>query len=95
MGGAVKKSLWLAALWFGVLASAIGVVHSTHQSRSLTAQLVQMQKAQDELRFERERLLIERGAFSAYSRIEQAAREELDMRMPTEDERILVDASGK
>lgn len=72
------------------MVSALGVVYTTQQSRALTAQLEQAQRHRDELRYEQERLLLERGAWSAYSRIEQVAREQLDMRAPTPDERILV-----
>ena len=72
------------------MVSALGVVHTTQQSRVLTAQLEKAQHHRDELRYEQERLLLERGAWSAYSRIEQVAREKLDMRAPTPAERVLV-----
>lgn len=73
-----------------VMVSALGVVHTTQQSRALTAQLEQAQRYRDELRYEQERLLLERGAWSAYSRIEQVARDKLKMRAPKPAERILV-----
>ncbi|MBB5212169.1 cell division protein FtsL [Microbulbifer hydrolyticus] len=80
----------LTALWMLLMVSALGVVHTTQQSRALTAKLEQAQRHRDELRYEQERLLLERGAWSAYSRIEQVAREELNMRAPTPAERVLV-----
>ncbi|MCK7595898.1 cell division protein FtsL [Microbulbifer sp. CAU 1566] len=82
----------LAGLWGLLMVSALGVVHTTQQSRALTAKLEQAQRHRDELRYEQERLLLERGAWSAYSRIEQMAKEKLDMRAPTPAERILVPA---
>ncbi|WP_237066200.1 cell division protein FtsL [Microbulbifer guangxiensis] len=85
-----KRGLLLAGLWLGVIASALSVVHTTHRSRTLTAELVDAQKERDELRFEQERLLLEKGAWSAYGRIEQVAREKLNMHMPESDERVLV-----
>lgn len=85
----------LAGLWILVMASSLGVVHTTQQSRALTAKLEQAQRHRDELRYEQERLLLERGAWSAYSRIEQLAREELKMRAPTPAERVLVTAEHK
>jgi len=85
------KSL-LVGLWLLVMVSALGVVHTTQQSRSLTAKLEQAQRHRDELRYEQERLLLERGAWSAYSRIEAVARDKLDMRAPTPEERVLVPA---
>lgn len=72
------------------MVSALGVVHTTQQSRVLTAQLEQAQRHRDELRYEQERLLLERGAWSAYSRIEQVAKGQLNMRAPTQAERVLV-----
>ncbi|AOS98742.1 Cell division protein FtsL [Microbulbifer aggregans] len=85
-----KRGLMLAGLWLGVIASALAVVHTTHRSRTLTAALVDAQKERDELRFEQERLLLEKGAWSAYGRIEQVARKKLNMHMPDSDERVLV-----
>jgi cell division protein FtsL len=86
----LNRGLLLVGLWLAVIASALAVVHTTHRSRVLTAELVQAQKARDELRFEQERLLLEKGAWSAYGRIEQVAQEKLNMHMPESDERVLV-----
>ncbi|WP_244506146.1 cell division protein FtsL [Microbulbifer marinus] len=80
----------MALLWLATIASALAVVQTTQRSRELTAQLVQAQKTRDELRYEQERLLLEKGAWSAYSRIEKVAREELNMHVPAPDERVLV-----
>jgi len=87
-----KKLLPVVALWLAAIASALAVVHSTQRSRELTAQLMQAQKERDELRYEQERLLLEKGAWSTYSRIEKVAREELNMHVPAPDERVLVPA---
>lgn len=92
----VRGNKWLlAGLWILVMVSSLGVVHTTQQSRALTAKLEQAQRHRDELRYEQERLLLERGAWSAYSRIEQVAREELNMRAPTPAERVLVNGRRK
>ncbi|WP_295798851.1 cell division protein FtsL [uncultured Microbulbifer sp.] len=80
----------LVGLWLLVMVSALGVVHTTQESRALTARLEQAQRHRDELRYEQERLLLERGAWSAYSRIEQVAKDKLDMRAPKPAERVLV-----
>ncbi|WGL17946.1 cell division protein FtsL [Microbulbifer bruguierae] len=80
----------LLVVWSLLMVSALGVVHTTQQSRELTAQLEQAQRHRDELRYEQERLLLERGAWSAYSRIEQVAKDKLKMRAPTPAERVLV-----
>ncbi|MFI2812604.1 MULTISPECIES: cell division protein FtsL [Microbulbifer] len=85
-----RRMLIVAFLWVATLVSALGVVHTTQSSRALTAELVQAQKQRDELRYEQERLLLERGAWSAYSRIEREARDKLGMRAPEAGERIIV-----
>lgn len=86
----MSGKLTVALLWLAVVASALAVVHSTQRSRALTAQLVEAQKTRDELRYEEERLLLERGAWSAYNRIEKVAREDLNMRVPAPSERVLI-----
>lgn len=88
-----KNKGLLAGLWLLLMISALAVVHTTQESRALTAKLEQAQHHRDELRYEQERLLLERGAWSAYSRIEQVAREKLNMRAPTPSERVLVTSS--
>lgn len=87
-----RRKLLLALLWLGTMASALAVVYTTQHSRTLTAELVRAQKERDELRYEQERLLLEKGAWSAYSRIEKVAREKLNMHVPAPDERVLVPA---
>lgn len=82
--------LLLAGLWLALIASALGVVDTTQRSRTLTAQLGEAQRRGDELRFEQERLLLELSAWSAYSRIEQLAREKLQMQVPAASEQVLV-----
>ncbi|GAB2878287.1 cell division protein FtsL [Microbulbifer echini] len=87
-----RSLLALAALWVAAIASALAVVYSTQRNRELTAELGRAQKARDELRYEQERLLLERGAWSAYSRVEKVAREGLKMHMPSPSEQVLVPA---
>ncbi|BBM02323.1 cell division protein FtsL [Microbulbifer sp. GL-2] len=85
-----KTLVGLGCLWLAAITSALSVVYSTQHSRELTAELGRAQKAQDELRYEQERLLLERGAWSAYSRVEKVAREELKMHVPTPSDQVLV-----
>ena len=87
-----RRRLLIAVLWLSSLLSALAVVYTTQHSRVLTVQLVEAQKTRDELRYEQERLLLEKGAWSAYSRIEKVAREKLKMHVPAPDERVLVPA---
>ena len=85
-----RRKLLLTLLWLAAMVSALAVVQTTQRSRTLTAQLMEAQKKRDELRYEQERLLLEKGAWSAYSRIESVARKKLDMHVPAPDERVLV-----
>lgn len=88
--GQYGKFLLLAGLWLALVISALAVVNTTQRSRVLTAQLGDAQRQRDELRFEQERLLLEFSAWSAYNRIEQVAREKLDMQVPSITEQVLL-----
>ncbi|WHI48291.1 cell division protein FtsL [Microbulbifer sp. VAAF005] len=85
-----KALLGVGVMWIAVILSSLSVIHTTQQSRELTAELGKAQKAHDELRYEQERLLLEKSAWSAYSRVEHVAREKLKMHMPAPSEQVLV-----
>ncbi|MFS1524909.1 cell division protein FtsL [Microbulbifer sp. 2304DJ12-6] len=85
-----KTLIGAGLLWLATLVSALTVVYSTQLSRELTAELGKAQKNRDELRYEQERLLLEKGAWSAYGRVEKVAREALGMHVPAPAEQVLV-----
>ncbi|WP_444930034.1 cell division protein FtsL [Microbulbifer sp. SSSA002] len=85
-----KALLGVGVMWIGVIVSSLSVIHTTQHSRELTAELGKAQKNHDELRYEQERLLLEKSAWSAYSRVEQVAQEKLKMHMPAPAEQVLV-----
>ena len=71
-----------AVLILGVLVSSIAVVELRHNSRILFAELQTLQTERDELNIEWGKLLLEEGAWSQHRRIEQMARQRLDMSTP-------------
>ncbi|MDP5208977.1 cell division protein FtsL [Microbulbifer sp. 2205BS26-8] len=85
-----KALIGVGLLWLATLVSALAVVYSTQLGRELTAELGKAQKTRDELRYEQERLLLEKGAWSAYGRVEKVAREKLGMHVPAPAEQVLV-----
>lgn len=73
-----------------LVASALGVVYVTHLNRQLYARLQELQKDQDVLDSEYERLLLEQSAWADYSRVEKLTKNELEMKMPREDDVVVV-----
>ena len=86
----VLSRMVVAAL--GVLAfiSAIAVVWSRHETRSLFIQLQQLNAQRDGLDIAWGQLKIEQSAWSTHGRVEQAARADLKMVIPKPEEVRLV-----
>lgn len=80
---ATRAALVLVVL---VLASAIAVVHASHKTRTLFGELEALRLGHDDLLERQGRLLLERSTFSAYSRVERLASEELGMHIPELDD---------
>ena len=70
--------------------SAFFVSFSSHQARELYRDLHIIQKKRDDLDFEYQKLILERGAFADYSRITDLAKKELNMRTPLTDELVVL-----
>lgn len=73
-----------------VLASALGLVYSKHQSRKLFVHLQALQMNRDELNIEWGRLLLEQSTLATPARVERIARERLGMRPPTPETIVIV-----
>lgn len=73
-----------------LLASAMGVVFSTHESRKLFVELQGLQKARDELNAEWGRLQLEQSTWGTHGRIEQIANNKLDMVNPSTGTVVIV-----
>lgn len=83
---------WLrpALLLALVVATALAVSYSVHEARRLTARAQELQAEQDGLKTQWGQLLLERSTWGAYGRVERLAREELNMKVPEGDERVVV-----
>ncbi len=82
--------LVVTVLFSLVLASAIVLVYSKHQSRKLFVELQQMKHQVDALNTEWSQLQLEQSAWSGHGRIERIARKKLLMVMPEPGEVVFV-----
>lgn len=80
----------LLLLLGAVLASAIAVVWTRHQSRSLFVQFSQLQSQRDELNIEYGRLELEQATWAEPRRIDSEARTKLGMFTPRPQDVQLV-----
>jgi cell division protein FtsL len=80
----------MAVLWAILLASAIGVVWSRHQTRSLFIELQSLNAERDALDIEWGQLKLEQSAWSTHGRVEQTARVSLRMIIPRANEVRIV-----
>lgn len=81
-------------LTIAVVASAILVVSSQHQSRALFAELQKLNRERDGLDAEWGMLRLEQGAWATHGRVERLAREKLDMVMPSGENVIVLRRRG-
>lgn len=77
-------------LVFAVMASAIGSIYAKHESRRLFTELQALNGERDRLEVEWGQWQIEQSTLSSYARVEQLAREGMNMRPPTTDEMTLL-----
>jgi len=73
-----------------VIASAVGVVFSKHESRKLFVQLQQLQKEKDHMDIEWGRMQLEQSTWATHGRIEKLAIKKLNMHIPKADEVIII-----
>jgi len=84
------RQLLVLALLSAVLISALGVSLSAHITRQLFANLQQASLQRDDLESEYEKLLLEQSAWASYSRLDQLARNDLNMRTPLTRDMVVV-----
>lgn len=70
--------------------TALGVIFSKHQGRKAFVELNQLQGLRDNLNTEWGRLQLEQSAWATHGRIEQTARQSLQMKLPQRSEIVLV-----
>ena len=77
-------------LFVSVLVSAIAVSYSAHWNRQLLNSLYNELSVRDKAQAEWGRLILEQSTWTAHSRIENLASEQLHMRIPAADEVRMV-----
>ena len=73
-----------------VIACALGVVTSQHQSRKLFAEVESEQAAAQKLATEWTQLQLEQGTWATHKRVEQVATKRLGMRLPDAATTVVV-----
>jgi cell division protein FtsL len=86
----VFGALCLSLLLLAVIASAIGVVWTRHESRVLFMELSRLQRQKDDLGVEYGRLELEQATYAEPSRIDADARGKLGMFTPKPQDIQLV-----
>ena len=77
-------------VWVGLFMSALGVVWSIHETRTLFIELQALHAERDRLDIEWSQLKIEQSAWATHGRVEHTARTGLNMVIPTPQEVQLV-----
>ncbi|XKY15389.1 cell division protein FtsL [Stutzerimonas stutzeri] len=75
-------SLLMLVMFIAVLLSAIGVAYSAHWNRQLLNELYGELSVRDKAQAEWGRLILEQSTWTAHSRIETLASEQLKMHIP-------------
>ncbi|MBA1202465.1 cell division protein FtsL [Pseudomonas capeferrum] len=83
-------SFLMLLLFVAVLVSAIAVSYSAHWNRQLLNSLYGELSERDKAQAEWGRLILEQSTWTAHSRIETLASEQLKMRIPAADEVRMV-----
>lgn len=84
------SALTLAAMIAVNLASALAVVAARHGNRTAFLELRELEALRDALEVEWGQLQLEQSAWATHGRIEQMAREQLNMVIPAEGDVVVV-----
>lgn len=88
---ALLKPLILPAVLFALIfATALNVVLTRYETRSLFIELQGLRKQKDELDREWGQLLLEQGTWGAHGRVEDIARSKLGMTVPPQAQIVRV-----
>jgi cell division protein FtsL len=86
-----RRILIVITLLFSLmLASALLLIYSKHQSRKLFVEVQQLRYEVDALNTEWSQLQLEQSAWSGHGRIERIARKQLSMIMPKSGDVVFV-----
>lgn len=88
--GLPRSSGLLLVVGLLILISALAVPYSAHWSRTLLNELDSEMKQREKAQAEWGRLVLEQSTWTAHHRVERIARSQLDMRVPSAVEVVLV-----
>ena len=86
-----KPVLCLSVLLLFFVGSAIALVYTRHESRTLFVELEQLNTERDELNIEWGQLQIEQSTWATHARIEKVALEELSLVRPKSSEIYVIE----
>ncbi len=85
-----RHSLLGSTLALVVVVSALGVAYSAHETRNMYRDLQRLEKDHDDLEHEYEKLLLEQSAWADYTRLNELARDKLEMQPPSTEDMVVV-----
>lgn len=84
------KSLLIPVLLLAVIASAMSAVYAKHQSRKLFNQLQGLEEQRDAMNVEWGQLQLEQSTYTMHGKVENAARDRLDMHIPDQQQVVIL-----
>ena len=90
----VRKHILPIILGITVLASALGVVYSKHESRQLFVALQNLEAERDAMNIDWGRLQLEQSTWATHARVAKTAEKKLDMVVPDMNDITIVTTSG-
>lgn len=82
MTGTPRSFALIAVLVLAIMASAIASVYVKHEARKRFTELQALSTERDRMEVDWGRLQIEQSTWSTYARVEQVAREQMNMQVP-------------
>lgn len=79
-----------ACLWLSVVASSLGVVYSTYETRQSIQRLENLRREAASLHVASGKYLLEKSTLAAYTRVASEAKNALDMEVPSIESLIMV-----
>lgn len=73
-----------------IVVTSLGVVYTKYQTRTLFVELQELQAERDQLNIDWGRLLLEQSTWATPTRIENEARERLNMHVPDPDSVVIL-----
>lgn len=86
----MSRGLVNLILGFALVATALSLVYVRHESRVLFRDYAQLLNVRDQLKVEWGRLQLEQATLAENSRIEQIARQRLDMKRPDPAQIVVI-----